>query len=970
MERLFLIDAYALIFRAYYAFIARPMRSPEGLNTSAIFGFTKFLTDLIKRENPQYIGVAFDPHGGNFRNTIYPEYKANREATPEDIIASTPYIKKILEAMRIPILEIAGYEADDVIGTLSHKAAKAGFEVFMVTPDKDFGQLITPNIHMYKQRKGGEGIDIIGYEDIKAKYGIDDPVKVIDILALWGDAADNIPGVMGIGEKTASKLVANFGTVEQILENTDKLKGKQKENIENSREQLKMSKVLATIALDVPVEFNPEELVLECPDTKALGELYTDLGFTMFLRELNSGRYDNLYKREECQVQPPQEIKEEPVLVIPMAAKASDPLQGDLFAEFAPAPASSTSSTSTTASQPADLFQQTLGFDSVDDQYSTLASTAHNYHIINNIEELRDLVKRLEKAERFCFDTETTGLDIFSSQLIGIAFSLEDFEAYYLPLNQNNRAEMLEGLRGVFSDAKIEKIGHNIKFDINVLREAGLTVAGPLADTMIIHYLLDPEVRHGMDYLARTILNYTPISIEELIGRGSKQITMDMVAVAKVAEYSAEDADVTMRLYNVLWPRLKEQKLEKLYLTIEEPLIRVLSDMEFTGVKINSSSLSEYSVTLRKELQELSSKIKEICQNSSLNIDSPKQLGIALFDHLKIADKPRKTKTGQYKTDEETLQSLSDKHPIVQMILEYRGLGKLLSTYVDALPQLINNRTGRIHTSYNQAVTATGRLSSNNPNLQNIPIREERGRNIRRAFIPSDNDHVLLAVDYSQVELRLMADLSGDSAMIEAFNNGEDIHSSTAAKLFNVDNENVTSEMRRRAKTANFGIIYGISAFGLSQRLNIPRGEAKEIIDGYFASFPQVKAYMDNVISEAKNTGYVETMFGRKRFLPDINSSNHTVRSLAERNAINAPIQGSAADIMKLAMIEVARRLEQGGFKSKITMQVHDELVLDTLSSEFEDVRRLVVESMETAVQLKVKLVAESGSGSNWLEAH
>ncbi len=970
MERLFLIDAYALIFRAYYAFIARPMRSPEGLNTSAIFGFTKFLTDLIKRENPKYIGVAFDPHGGNFRNTIYPEYKANRDATPEDIIASTPYIKKILKAMHIPILEVAGYEADDVIGTLSHKAAAAGFEVFMVTPDKDFGQLVTPNISIYKQRKGGEGIDIIGYEDIKAKYGIDDPIKIIDILALWGDAADNIPGVMGIGEKTASKLVANLGTVEQIIENTDKLKGKQKENIEGSIETLKMAKILATISLDVPIEFNPDDLILECPNTKSLGELYSDLGFTMFLRELNSGRYDNLYKREGCQEMAEPETKEQAELK-PAPSKSTTPLQGDLFAAMA-APIDTLESSAKTTNQQtsADLFQQALEFGSAEDSFSSIKNTDHKYHTINTIDELKDLIRELEQAERFCFDTETTGLDIFNSKLIGIAFSLHPFEAYYLPLNDQSRGQMLEELKGVFTNPKIEKIGHNIKFDINILRAAGLEVKGQLADTMIMHYLLDPERRHGMDYLARTILNYDPISIEELIGRGAKQITMDMVAVARVAEYAAEDADITMRLYEALLPQLKSQNLEKLYLTIEEPLIRVLADMEFTGVKIDSKSLDEYSVILRAEQAELSQKIKEICENPTLNIDSPKQLGIALFEHLKIADKPRKTKTGQYKTDEETLQSLSDKHPIVEMILEYRGLGKLLSTYIEALPQLINQHTQRIHTSYNQAVTATGRLSSNNPNLQNIPIREQRGRNIRKAFIPSDSEHILLAVDYSQVELRLMADLSGDSAMIEAFNQGEDIHSSTAAKLFGVDSEHVTSEMRRRAKTANFGIIYGISAFGLSQRLNIPRNEAKEIIDGYFASFAQVKSYMDNVIAEAKNNGYVETMFGRKRFLPDINSSNHTVRSLAERNAINAPIQGSAADIMKLAMIEVARRLEDGSFKSKITMQVHDELVLDTLKTEFEKVKTLVVEAMESAVQLKVKLIAEAGSGENWLEAH
>lgn len=950
MERLFLIDAYALIFRAYYAFISRPMRSPEGLNTSAIFGFTKFLTDLIKREDPQYLGVAFDPHGGNFRNTIYPDYKANRDATPEDIIASTPYIKRILELMHIPILEVKGYEADDVIGTLSHKAAKAGFEVFMVTPDKDFGQLVTPTISIYKQRKGGEGIDIVNHEDIKAKYNIDDPMKVIDILALWGDASDNIPGVMGIGEKSASKLVSQIGTVEQILDNTDKLKGKQKENVEKSRDQIILSKKLATIALDVPIEFEPESLKLECPDKENLGSLYSELGFTMFLRELNSGRYDNLNISKDCAEQPAPPVTAEPTKA--KASKAPDSLQGDLFAMM-DAP----------EAQQAEAAQEPSSI-------ATIQNTQHTYHIIESTEQLGELVSKIKQAKRFCFDTETTGLDIFNSTLIGIAFALEPFEAWYLPLSLSNKDTMLAELKDIFEDPTIEKVGQNIKFDINIMRSAGIMVKGLLLDTMIIHYLLDPESRHGMDYLSRTTLNYSPISIEELIGKGAKQITMDMVPVSKVAEYSAEDADITIRLYEKLWQQLVDQNLETLYRTIEEPLINVLCDMEYTGVKIDAASLKEYSVSLKTEQQALSQKIKELCGDSALNIDSPKQLGVAIFEKLKISDKPKKTKTGQYKTDEETLQALSSAHPIVEMILEYRGLGKLISTYVDALPLLVNTHTDRIHTSYNQAVTATGRLSSNNPNLQNIPIREQRGRNIRKAFIPSDEQHIILAVDYSQVELRLMAHLSGDKAMIDAFSHGEDIHASTAAKLFNVDIDEVGSDMRRKAKTANFGIIYGISAFGLSQRLNIPRGEAKEIIDGYFNSFAQVKEYMDRVIIQAKEKGYVETLFGRKRFLPDINSSNHTVRSLAERNAINAPIQGSAADVMKLAMIAVAKQLKEQGLKSKITMQVHDELVLDTLKSELEQVENLVKKCMEDAVSLKVKLIAESSTGENWLEAH
>ena len=944
MERVFLVDAYALIFRFYYAFINRPMRNAAGVNTSAVFGFVRYLNDLIRREKPDCLGVAFDPPGGNFRHELYPAYKANRSETPEDIVASVPYIKRLLEAMRIPVIEVPGYEADDVIGTLSQKAAAAGYEVFMVTPDKDYGQLIRPTVHIYKQKKGGDGIEIVGCGELCEHYGIDDPCRIIDILALWGDASDNIPGVPGIGEKSAAKLVCRFGPVEELLSRTDELKGKQRENIEAAREQIMLAKRLATIELDVPVAFEPEKLALEEPDTEALRELYRELGFRSLEAELSAGGGVAAGAQKDFGVTAAGRAR---------SAKTTAPAAPDLFSALdggAAAPAE------------AGLFDAPA--------FDTVSTVPHTYRTVDTAEALTELATRLSAVEAFCFDTETTGFDVFGDRLVGLSFAVEPFEAWYVPCDPENTPRVLDALRPVFEDERIAKIGQNVKFDLMVLRSAGVEVKGLLYDTMIIHYLLDPESRHGMDHLARTYLNYSPVPIEELIGKGARQITMDRVPVERCAEYAAEDADVTLRLKLHLWPMLEEAGLVELYRTIEEPLIRVLADIERAGVRIDTDALAASGRQLASELAELEERIREAAGDPSLNVNSAKQLGEALFGRLKIDPKPRMTKTKQYRTDEEYLQMLSDRHPVVGMILEYRGLRKLLSTYVEALPLLVNPVTGRIHTSFNQAVTATGRLSSTNPNLQNIPIRDERGREIRRAFVPSDDEHLLLSADYSQVELRLMAHLSEDPTMIAAFSHGADIHTETAARVFGVPVGEVTREQRRRAKTANFGIIYGISAFGLAQRLQIPRSEAKAIIDGYFATYPGVKAYMERVVSEARQRGYVSTLFGRKRMLPDIRSGNAVVRGLSERNAINAPIQGGAADIMKLAMIAVHRELNERGLLSKIILQVHDELVIDMLRSEAAEVQELVVRCMEDAAKLRVALIAECGVGANWVEAH
>ena len=973
-KRLFLVDAYALIFRSYYAFMGRPMRNGEGLNTSAVFGFTKFLRDIIKRERPRYLGVAFDPKGGNFRHELYPDYKANRSATPEDIVASVPYIKEILQALRIPILEVPGYEADDVIGTLSGKAAAEGYTVYMVTPDKDYGQLVRPTVYIYKQGKGGEGVEIVGCDQIREHYGVDDPRLIVDILALWGDASDNIPGVPGIGEKGAVKLVSRFGPVEEILAHVDEIGGRQRENILATAGQLALSKRLATIEMNVPIDFCPEALAMEDPDCDRLREVFRRLGFNMFIREVDAGVFIPACPPSGAEAPVEGDTSAGAVRQAPdpaaapasrrssKAAQASLFGQGDLFAGTGTTAAAPAPSPAAEGEAQGDLFAAS--------QYATVADTPHDYRIVRTPEELSAVVERLRARGEFCFDTETTGFDIFGDRIVGMSFSIRAHEAWYLPCDPVNTAAYAALLKPLFEDASVAKIGQNLKFDIMVLSRLGIRVRGFKYDTMLLHYLLDPESRHNMNFLSRTYLGYAPVEIETLIGRGAKQLTMDRVAVETVAEYAAEDADVTLRLKEVLWPKVVEQGLEKLYRDIEEPVIDVLADIELAGVRIDCGILADYGRRLNEELGGIEERIRELAGEPALNVNSARQLGDILFTKLNVDPKPKLTKTKQYRTDEEYLQMLSDRHPIIGLILEYRGVKKLLSTYVEALPQLVNPKTGRVHASFNQAVTATGRLSSTNPNLQNIPVRDERGREIRKAFVPADDDHLLLSADYSQVELRLMAHLSGDPALIEAFRHGEDIHAATASRLFGVPLPEVTSEQRRRAKTANFGIIYGISAFGLAQRLNIPRTEAKEIIDGYFASYRGVKEYMDRVIAQAREDGYVSTIFGRKRFLADIRSHNAVARGLAERNAINAPIQGSAADIMKLAMIAVHREFGRLGLRSKVILQVHDELVVDLYKPEREEVIRVVVGAMEHAAALKVALTADFGVGENWLEAH
>ena len=961
MKKLFLVDAYALLFKYYYAFLGRPMRNRNGMNTSVVFGFVKFLRDIQKRERPDLLGVAFDPKGGSFRREIFPEYKANRSETPEDILISVPYVKRVLEAMCIPILEVEGYEADDVIGTLSQKGAAAGYDVYMVTPDKDYGQLVREHCRIYKQKGSDGAIEIVDREAIRQKYGIDDPVLVRDILALWGDASDNIPGVPGIGEKTACKLVQEWGTVERILDNVASIKGRQGEKIAAWGDNLRLAKRLTTICLDVPIDFSEEELTVCAPHLDDLKALFAELDFKAFLNDLaNLAPPEPLPdgpRQEEQRQEEQRQLAEMARAKSAAAKKAALAGQGNLFGEpveplRGPVPVAE-------LQEAADAMQ-----------FRTAQDTTHEYLLVGDAESLRQLVGELSVRDEFCFDTETTGLDIFNDRIVGMSFAVEPHKAWYVPFSEECTAEYAEIIRPVFENPRIAKIGQNVKFDLMVLRRLGVAVRGRKYDTMILHYLLDPESRHNMNTLAERYLNYRPIEIETLIGKGQKQLTMDLVNVERVKEYAAEDADVTLQLKQVLLPMVERIGLHDLYFEIEEPMIEVLADIEMAGVRIDSAALAEYAVELNRTMAELEAAIRTEAGEPSLNINSTRQLGEVLFAKMRIAEKPKMTKTKQFCTDEEYLQTFAHKHRIVDLILEYRGVKKLLSTYVEALPQLVNRTTGRIHTSFNQAVTATGRLSSTNPNLQNIPVRDEMGRRIRKAFIPSDDDHLLLSADYSQVELRLMAHLSGDESLIAAFEHGEDIHAATAARLFGKPLAEVTPEERRRAKTANFGIIYGISPFGLSQRLEIPRKEAKEIIDGYFRSYPKVKEYMDRVVEKAREEGFVATIFGRRRYLNDIASHNAVARGLAERNAVNAPIQGSAADIMKIAMIDVHRRFAAEGIRSRVILQVHDELVVDMLREEQEQIVRIVTESMESAARLKVRLVADAGVGRNWLEAH
>jgi len=917
-KKLFLLDAYALIFRAYYAFIKNPRYNSKGLNTSAILGFTNTLFDVLQREKPTHIAVVFDSPSKTFRNDLYPDYKANRDSTPEDIIKSVPFIKQIIKSFNIPIFEVAGFEADDTIGTIAKMAEKRGFQTYMMTPDKDFGQLVSENIFMYKPKKGGNEAELVGVKEICEKYEIEKPEQVIDILAIWGDTADNVPGIPGIGEKTSIKLIKEYKNIEGIYAHINELKGKQKENIINSKDLVKLSKTLVTIDINVPVEFAEDELSLSEPNFNQLAVIFNELEFNA------------LSKR-----------------IIPEKEIVS---QGTLFGE-------ETKQTETVS--------QT--------SFRTIETVEHNYLLLTTEEEIRSLVLKLEKTSEFCFDTETTGTDPHSASLIGIAFAFRAYEAYYIPFGNDSIQDQkaINLIKPVLQNPLIKKIGQNIKYDIIVLKNYGITVTGDLFDTMLAHYLLEPEKRHNLNVLSETYLNYSPVSIESLIGKkGKEQGSMKNVPVDTVKEYAGEDADITLQLKNKLEPILKkDEKLFELAVDIEFPLVYVLANMESNGVKISIEKLNRYEKELEIKISDTEKRIYNLA-GKEFNIASPKQLGIILFEELKITDNPKKTKTKQYSTDESELQKLKDKHEIINLILDYRGYSKLQSTYVKALPELINSKTGKIHTSYNQAITSTGRLSSTNPNLQNIPIRTDDGKRIREAFIPSDENHILFSADYSQIELRLMAHLSQDKNMLEAFNQKEDIHAATAAKIYNIALSDVTKDMRSRAKSANFGIIYGISSFGLSQNLRISRNEAKELIDGYFSSYPNVKRFMDESIKFGYDNGYVSTLYGRKRYLLNIHSRNSLLRSNDERNAINAPIQGTAADIIKIAMINCQKRILDERLKTKMILQVHDELIFDVPREELERAKKIISEEMENAAKLSVKLTVESSSGNNWLEAH
>jgi len=929
---LYLLDAYALIYRAYYAFIRNPRVNSKGMNTSAMFGFTNTLNDIIKNYEPTHIAVAFDVPGDVFRNETFPEYKANREETPDDIKLSIPYIRKIIEGFRIPIIELAGFEADDVVGTIARQAEKEGFDVFMVTPDKDYGQLVTEHSKMLKPGRQGNPSEIWGVKEICEKFGIERTEQVIDILGLQGDSVDNIPGVPGVGPKTATKLIAEYGSVEGVIEHSEKLKGKLKERIQENSEQALLSKELATIICDVPVKFVAEEVILEEPDRDTLREIFADLEFrTMSQRILGE-------KMASAEGKP-----------------VSSGDQMDLFSGGAADASEVVEENSTTS-------------------MNVFDPEKVSYSLIETKDKRATFLKNLMKQKAVCFDTETTSVDANNCELVGMSFSWKEGEAYYVPIPENQAGAkfILKEFKPFFENEGTLKIGHNLKYDITVLKWYDMEVVGAIFDTMIAHYLINPDMKHNMDELSETYLGYRPISIETLIGKkGKNQKSMRDIPVEEVAPYANEDADITFRLYNLFKEKVEESdELKNLLYEVEMPLVAVLAKMEFSGVKIDNKGLSAFSKELEGIIVELEKEIYKLA-GREFNIGSPKQLGVILFDELEIDSKPKKTKSGQYSTNEETLLKYEHDQPIVSKLLEYRQVVKLKSTYVDALPELINPKDGRIHTTYMQAVAATGRLSSQNPNLQNIPIRTELGRRTREAFIPTDDNHVIFAADYSQIELRLIAHLSGDEAMVRAFNDGEDIHAATAAKVFDVDIEEVTREMRSQAKVVNFGIIYGISAFGLSQRINVSRSEASDLIKNYFAKYPGIKEYMDESIEFAREKGYVETILKRRRYLKDINGRNPTVRGFAERNAINAPIQGSAADMIKVAMVKINTVFEREGFKSQMILQVHDELVFDALQSELDKIRPIVEQEMMNAFTgLSVPMKVDMDTGQNWLEAH
>ncbi|MDO4779542.1 MAG: DNA polymerase I [Bacteroides sp.] len=928
-NKLFLIDAYALIYRSYYALIKNPRINSKGMNTSAIMGFVNAIEEVLKKEQPTHLAIAFDPKGDTFRHEIFKEYKAQREETPEDIRMSVPIIKDIVKAYNIPILEVQGYEADDVIGTVAKIAAKENVNTYMMTPDKDYAQLVGQHTFIYRPKFTG-GYEVMGEKEVKEKFGVEDTLQVIDMLGLMGDTADNIPGCKGIGEKTAQKLIAEFGSIENLMNNTDKLKGAVKTKIESGVEDIKLSKFLATIKTDVPMKVNIEELKIKEANKDELKKLFDELEFKT-LAERVFGKTNNKTEQKSL-------FNDE----IPFE-------EGSLFFNNQTQDAGETEKT----------------------QLQCLSTLNADYQLIDNKEKAREIIEKLMSEKTLALDTETSSTEAMEAELVGISLSAKENEAFYIPISPNTDEgkQMLEIVRPLLENEQSLKVGQNIKYDLIVLANHGIEVKGDLFDTMIAHYLIQPELRHGMDYLAEIYLNYKTISIEELIGaKGKKQKNMKELSPQDVYNYACEDADITLKLKRVLEKELKEHSAERLFTEVEMPLVRVLADMERNGVLIDTDSLATFSKQLSNELINIEQSIKQLA-GEDFNISSPKQVGEVLFDKLKIVDKAKKTKTGQYVTSEEVLETLRHKHPIVERILEHRGIKKLLSTYIDALPQLINKRTGKIHTSFNQTVTSTGRLSSSNPNLQNIPIRNENGKEIRKAFI-ADKDCLLLSADYSQIELRIMAHLSQDNNMIEAFNSGHDIHTATAAKIYKVNIKEVTSDMRRKAKTANFGIIYGVSVFGLSQQLYVDRKEAKELIDGYFETYPKVKEYMDKSIERAREKGYAETVLGRKRYLQDINSRNAIVRGYAERNAINAPIQGSAADIIKIAMINIRKRFINEGVKAKMILQVHDELNFSVPTTEREKVEKIVTEEMQNAYKLSVPLKADFGWGQNWLEAH
>lgn len=939
-EKLFLVDAYALIFRAYFAFGRNPLLNSKGQNVSAISGFTTTLFELIQKEKPTHLAVVFDLGGSVEREEVFADYKAGRQETPEDILFAVPYIKDIIRAWHIPILELSGYEADDIIGTIAKKKAEEGHTVFMVTPDKDYAQLVSEKVFIYKPARSGGDVEILGVEEIKRDWEVENPLQVIDILGMWGDAVDNIPGIPGVGEKTAKKFIKEFGSMENLIANADKVKGKVGENVKNFAQQGLLSKKLATINLQVPIEVSDDDLKMDAPDKKKLGAIFSELEFrTLGKRILGAD-----YSANQPTVASPNlsEVERQTQIAKPKSAYDT---QQNLFGD-------------------APIEEVARG--------KSIHNTAHTYKVAQTETEISGLVKLLESADEFCFDTETTGLDYFTLDLVGMSFSVKESEAYYVPVSSNyeEAKKLVAHFKPLLESKSKIKIGQNIKFDLQVLKRYDVEVSLPVYDTMLAHYLIEPDLKHGMDYLSETYLGYTPVSIEELIGKkGKNQGNMRDVPLEKISEYAAEDADITLQLKNKLAPLVVKQEVEKVLNEIEHPLIEVLGAMEYEGVRIDEEFLKVYSKELEVDLLKVRDEIHQLA-GMDFNVDSPKQLGDVLYNHLKLPFEGKKTATGQLSTNEDALQGLVKLHPIAEKILDYREFAKLKSTYVDSLPLLINKVTGRVHSNFRQHIAATGRLASDNPNLQNIPIRTERGQRVRKAFIPRNEDYLLLSADYSQIELRLVAELSGDENMLEAFKNKIDIHTATAAKVYDVAISTVTKDMRYKAKSVNFGIIYGQGAFGLADNIGTSRGEAKEIIANYFTQFPKIKEYMNSNIEFARQHGYVQTIMGRKRYLKDINSKNFTVRGFAERNAINSPVQGSAADLIKIAMINIHREFKKQKFKSRMTLQVHDELVFDAHKDEVEIIKPIIYDKMIHAIKTNVPIEAEMGTGENWLEAH